>query len=857
MSKKDILDRISQQTRTTAVRTRQEDGSLTPEVRTQTTRVGAGVIRRRRKRNGAGEVALPPVSVGLPELKSSGDEATEEPEVLETEAPEVVEAEAAAEAAAVEEEPQEAVEEAAPETDEAPVEDVVSAEPVEAAPVEEEAAPVEEEAEVSEPQVVEAPPVEVAPEKPSTGLSSLPGLGSAVIKPPPGYDPKKPKAAQPAAKEGAGDQWREAEKKVGRTGREKEAEEEGLKGKPKPKRRVRRQAFMDDFRMNMPMRRKRNRRSGPKTPSPKPKAQKRKVQVNGTISVGEFSKQMGLKASEIIKSLLGMGVPATINEQLDFETVQLVAQEFEYEAVQVGFQEESHLIIVEEGAQEESGEGRPPVVTVMGHVDHGKTTLLDSIRQAEVAAGEAGGITQHIGAYQVSHNDELVTFIDTPGHEAFTAMRARGANVTDIVILVVAADDGVMPQTVESINHARAAEVPIVVAVNKCDKPGVSADAIRQRLMEHELVPEEYGGDTVMVNVSALKGEGIDDLLDAVMLVAELHEYQANPDRHAEGVVLEACLEKGRGPVATVLVKNGTLEVGQNLVLGSTYGRIRAMSDYSGNSIKQAGPSSPVEIIGLTAVPSAGDEFSVVSSEKDAKALGEHRAEAIRHGQITTRKRVSLEDLFAEQQEEEVVTLNLVVKGDVQGSVEALRSSFTSLEIPGADIKVLHSGVGGVTESDVTLASAYGAIVIGFNVRPDSKARVSAEKAGVEIRGYKVIYEALDEVKLAAQGLLAPEFKEQHQASVEIRVIFTVPKLGAVAGCMVIDGKVVRGHEARLVRDGVVVWEGKLSSLRRFKDDVREVEKGYECGIGLENFHDIKEGDTLETYSLVEVARAL
>jgi len=683
-------------------------------------------------------------------------------------------------------------------------------------------------------------------------MPDLPALGSAVISLPPGYDPANPrKAAEKPAEESPASPWRSA-KPGSRPGAKEGEDAEGKGGKPRrQKRRGRRQALMDDYRIPSHTRRKRNKRSGPKAASPQPKAQKRKVQVDGTLSVGELAHQLGLKAPRVIKTLMDMGQEATINEQLEFDTVQLVAQEFDYEAVQVGFQEEEHLIVHEE--VEESMASRAPVVTVMGHVDHGKTTLLDTIRKASVASGEAGGITQHIGAYQVDHNGQSISFIDTPGHEAFTAMRARGAGVTDIVILVVAADDGVMPQTVESINHARAAGVPIIVAVNKCDKPGVSPDNIRQRLMEHELVPEEYGGETIMCNVSALEGDGIDSLLESVLLVAELQEYKADPERHAEGVVLEARLEKGRGAVATLLVQKGTLSNGDSLVLGAVAGRVRAMCNHLGEAVKTAGPSMPVEIIGLEGVPVAGDDFTVVKNAAAARSLAEHRHGMDRQQGMTTRQKLTLEDLFAMSDEGETVALNLVIKADVQGSVEALKASLEGVDVEGVDVKVLHSGVGGITESDVTLATAYNAIILGFNVRPDSKARLAGDSAGVDIRTYKVIYEALDEVKAAAMGMLEPTFKEQHESSVEVRKTFTIPKMGTIAGCMVIEGKVVRGHTARLVRDGIVIWEGKLSSLRRFKDDVRDVEKGYECGIGLENYSDIKEGDTVETFTLQEV----
>ncbi|MEE2751769.1 MAG: translation initiation factor IF-2 [Myxococcota bacterium] len=865
MAKKDILDRLSQPSSPTVVRKRREEdvATSTEAGKTQTTRVGTKVIRRRRKRGGDTDAAASPPA-GLPTMASPSTEEAPAETVEAAPPPVESEAEAPVEAPAAEE----TVESAPESTEEAPVAETVAVEPAEPA---EASAPVESEpkaeAAADAPETVsveQAAPVE-AETAPSEAVVSegadkrrkmpdLPALGSAVISLPPGYDPANPrKAAEKPAEETSTSPWRSGKpgtRGAGEAGAEKD---EGRGGKPRrPKRRGRRQALMDDFRLPTHTRRKRNKRSGPKAPSPQPKAQKRKVQVDGTISVGELAHQLGLKAPHVIKTLMGMGQEATINEQLEFDTVQLVAQEFEYEAVQVGFQEEEHFIEHED--VDDAQVSRAPVVTVMGHVDHGKTTLLDTIRKASVASGEAGGITQHIGAYQVDHNGQSISFIDTPGHEAFTAMRARGAGVTDIVILVVAADDGVMPQTVESINHARAAGVPIIVAVNKCDKPGVTPDTIRQRLMEHELVAEEYGGDTIMCNVSALQGDGIDSLLESVLLVAELQEYKANPDRHAEGVVLEARLEKGRGAVATLLVQKGTLSAGDSLVLGAVAGRVRAMSNHLGEPVKAAGPSMPVEIIGLEGVPVAGDDFTVVKNAAAARSLAEHRHGIDRQQGMSHRQKVTLEDLFSMSEEGETVDLNLVIKADVQGSVEALKASLEGVDVEGVNVKVLHSGVGGITESDVTLATAYNAIILGFNVRPDSKARLAGDSAGVDIRTYKVIYEALDEVKAAALGMLEPTFKEQHESSIEVRKTFTIPKIGTIAGCMVIEGKVVRGHTARLVRDGIVIWEGKLSSLRRFKDDVRDVEKGYECGIGLENYADIKEGDTVETFTLQEVS---
>jgi translation initiation factor IF-2 len=882
MSKKDILDRLSTTGSKTVVRKRAAVEPVAAKGATSSTRIRAGVIRRRRK--GSDPVAvpeLPPVKMEAPKAEAPKVEApkVEEKaiakEAAKAEAPKAEEKAIAKEAAPVKEESSVSAEAAEPVVKKPKASKVKKEAPVKAEPatVAEASEAVEAPTKTAEPpkkeapKAVEAKKVQSEPAKSESsgpkGLPRLPGLGSAVVRPPPGYDPANPSASIEASKaeakstEEKQDRWSTASNPADSKSKgygEKKGEEDRGRPRPAQRRGRRRQTFGDDFyNTHAPQRRKRNRRSGPKKASPQPKAQKRRIQIDHTVSVKQLGQEMGVKATAVLKTLIGMGTMVTLNDQIDFDTAQLVAAEFEYEVINIGFAEGDHLIVVDEA--DEGAEKRPAVVTIMGHVDHGKTTLLDSIRNASVAEGEAGGITQHIGAYQVERKGELITFIDTPGHQAFTDMRARGAQVTDIVIIVVAADDGIMPQTVESINHAKAAGVPIIVAVNKCDKPGVNPDTVRQRLMEHELVPEEYGGDTIMANVSALKGQGLEDLLDSILLVAELHEYTALIDRHADGVVLEARLEKGRGAVATLLVKNGTLEKGQSVVLGTTAGRVRAMTDSSGNVIKSAGPSMPVEVIGLSQVPQAGDAFAVVKSDKDAKALAENRAAELKAKAQVKPTKVTLEDLFsmAEAEAGGVKDLNLIVKADVQGSIEALKSSLEKIEVEGIAVKVLHSGVGGITESDVSLASAYGAIVIGFNVRPDGGARRASEVQGVQCRYYKVIYEALDEIEAAAKGLLEPTIEEQHRASIQVRQIFTVPKVGTVAGCMVMDGKVTRGQKTRLLRDSIIIWEGSLSSLRRFKDDVKEVEKGYECGIGLENYNDIKEGDVIESYELVEI----
>ncbi len=703
-----------------------------------------------------------------------------------------------------------------------------------------------------------------APGTTPTGKPRFDGLGAAVVKPPPGYDPNDPLGSRRRAREAAeasvratrsteGPRW--TAPTPGAEEGKKDAKTDRTRGRPrrKPRRAGRVEMLMDDMPSTV-RRKRRTRRAGPKKASPQAKAIKRRVQVDGDITVGQLAKSLSVKAGQVIQVLMGLGQAARINDIIDLDTAQLVAADFDFEVVDVTFKEEEHMIQIETAADDGDKEPRPAVITIMGHVDHGKTSLLDYIRKAKVAAGEAGGITQHISAYQFQHEGELVTFIDTPGHAAFTEMRARGANATDIVILVVAADDGVMPQTIESINHTRAADVPIVVAINKCDKKGVNPAVVRQRLLEHDLVPEEFGGDTLMVDVSAITGQGIPELLDAVTLQAEMLELGANADRHAEGIVLEARLEKGRGPVATIIVQKGTLKRSDSIVVGTTHGRIRALTDFRGKKLKKAGPSTPVEIMGLDDVPVAGDHFTVVGNDKAAKALAEHRFEAVRQGNLTRRQKLTFEELLSQAQGAEIKNLNLVVKADVQGSLEALKGSLDRLQVEGVQLKVLHDGVGAISESDITLASTYGAVVVGFSIRPDPKARRAAEQQGVEIKTYKVIYELLDDIRAAMVGMLSPIVQEEYLGTAEVRATFNVPKVGTVAGCYVQDGHILRSGLARLVRDGVEVWEGKLASLKRFKDDVREVQSGFECGLGLEGFNDIKVGDTIQVFRKIEVA---
>ncbi|MBQ7012243.1 MAG: translation initiation factor IF-2 [Clostridia bacterium] len=584
------------------------------------------------------------------------------------------------------------------------------------------------------------------------------------------------------------------------------------------------------------------------------KKQNLTVTIGDTIVLSELASRLKQTAANVIKKLMTMGFMATINQELDFETACLVAEEFGAKVTkEVVVSIEDRLFTDSDDSETDLVE-RAPVICVMGHVDHGKTSLLDAIRNTHVTAGEAGGITQHIGAYRVEVNGRPITFLDTPGHEAFTAMRARGAQATDIAILVVAADDGIMPQTVEAINHAKQAGVDIIVAINKMDKPSANPDAIKQALTKYELLPEEWGGDTICCPVSALTHQGIDDLLENVLLVADVKELKANPNRHAKGIVIEAKLDKGRGPVATVLVQNGTLHSGDIVIAGTSVGRVRAMTDHKGKLLKEAGPSVPVEIIGLSEVPEAGDEFNAVEDEKMARTLAEQRRSTAKEEQFKENSRISLDALFT-RISEGVKDLNIIVKADVGGSAEAVKASLVKLSNDEVKVNVIHSAAGGITEGDVSFAAASGAIIIGFNVRPDKTAMDSAERQNVEIRTYRIIYECIEEIEAAMKGMLAPEFKEVVLGHAEVRKTIRVPNVGTIAGSYVQDGKVSRNAMIRVVRDGVVIFEDKISSLKRFKDDAREVNQGYECGIGLEKFNDIKEGDILEAYVMEEVER--
>ncbi|SCM88466.1 translation initiation factor IF-2 [Bacillus mycoides] len=581
-----------------------------------------------------------------------------------------------------------------------------------------------------------------------------------------------------------------------------------------------------------------------------------KITFSGSLTVGDLAKKLSKEPSEIIKKLFMLGIMATINQDLDKDTIELIATDYGIELEEeVVVSETEFETFIDEQDDEENLKERPAVVTIMGHVDHGKTTLLDSIRNSKVTAGEAGGITQHIGAYQVDVNDKKITFLDTPGHAAFTTMRARGAQVTDITILVVAADDGVMPQTVEAISHAKAAGVPIIVAVNKMDKPAANPDRVMQELTEYELVPEAWGGDTIFVPISAIQGEGIDNLLEMILLVSEVEEYKANPNRYAAGTVIEAQLDKGKGTIATLLVQNGTLRVGDPIVVGTSFGRVRAMVSDIGRRVKVAGPSTPVEITGLNEVPQAGDRFMAFADEKKARQIGESRAQEALVAQRGEKSKFSLEDLFQQIQEGDVKEINLIVKADVQGSVEAMAASLRKIDVEGVKVKIIHTGVGAITESDVILASASNAIVIGFNVRPDVNAKRTAELEKVDVRLHRIIYKVIEEIESAMQGMLDPEFEEKVIGQAEVRQTFKVTKVGTIAGCYVIDGKITRDSGVRIIRDGVVVFEGKLDTLKRFKDDVKEVAQNYECGITIERYNDLKEGDIIEAYVMEEVKR--
>lgn len=597
----------------------------------------------------------------------------------------------------------------------------------------------------------------------------------------------------------------------------------------------------------------------PPTP-PKPKELPEKIVFSESLTVAELAKKLYREPSELIKKLFMLGVVATINQSLDKDAIELICDDYGVQVEEEIKVDVTDLDVYFENELNETVDKsklveRPPVVTIMGHVDHGKTTLLDSLRNTKVTLGEAGGITQHIGAYQLEIHDKKITFLDTPGHAAFTAMRARGAQITDITILVVAADDGVMPQTIEAINHAKAAGMPIIVAVNKIDKPQANPDRVMQELTEYELVPEAWGGDTIFAPISAKFGEGLENLLDMILLVSEVEELKANPNRRAIGSVIEAELDKGRGPVATLLVQDGTLNIGDPIVVGNTFGRVRAMVNDLGRRVKKVGPSTPVEITGLNDVPQAGDRFVVFEDEKTARNIGETRASRALVAQRSATNRVSLDNLFEHMKAGEMKEVNVIIKADVQGSVEALAASLRKIDVEGVNVKIIHTAVGAINESDITLAAASNAIVIGFNVRPTAQAREAAENESVDIRLHRVIYKAIDEIEAAMKGMLDPEFQEKIIGQAQVRQTINVSKVGTIAGCYVTDGKITRDSGVRIIRDGIVVFEGEIATLKRFKDDAKEVAKGYECGITVQNFNDIKEDDVIEAYVMEEIER--
>ena len=601
---------------------------------------------------------------------------------------------------------------------------------------------------------------------------------------------------------------------------------------------------------------KNNKKGKNNKPAAEPKEMPSKITYEEGITVGELADKLNIESSGIIKKLFLLGIVANINQSLDEETLELIADDYGVEIEkEVVVNEEDLTTYFDDEEDDPDAIERPAVVTIMGHVDHGKTTLLDSIRNTKVTAGEAGGITQHIGAYQIENNGKKITFLDTPGHAAFTTMRARGAQVTDITILVVAADDGVMPQTIEAINHAKEADVPTIVAVNKVDKPTANPDRVMQELTEYGLIPEDWGGDTIFVPLSALNGDGIDDLLEMIGLVAEVQELKANPDKQAVGTVIEAELDKSRGPAASLLVQNGTLHVGDSIVVGNTYGRVRAMVNDLGQRIKTAGPSTPVEITGINDVPQAGDRFVIFKDEKQARRIGEARHEASVIQQRQESKNVSLDNLFEQMKQGEMKDLNVIIKGDVQGSVEALAASLMKIDVEGVNVRIIHTAVGAINESDVTLANASNGIIVGFNVRPDAGAKRAAEAENVDMRLHRVIYNVIEEIESAMKGLLDPEFEEQVIGQAEVRQTFKVSKVGTIAGSYVTEGKITRNAGVRVIRDGIVQFEGELDTLKRFKDDAKEVSQGYECGITIANFNDIKEGDIIEAFEMVEIER--
>ena len=830
------------------------------DVAVEVTRVKPTVIRRRKKQVPALEAAPEEESPQVQEEMPAEEAAPVEKEAAEIE---TVEAEATA-SEPEEEAASEAAEETVEREPEAEIEpEAAPAEPATAG----ETAAAEADASASPPEEAPAPSADQeAPAKPVKKKKGKREAPAKIIKlpvgpPPETLKPSAPKAAPSEPPEPGKVVPLEADR-PGRSRGRKKGEEPGKDKKFfKKKISFRRKEVIEgqDLYDETKVRGKKGRKAakakpvkGQKTQITTPKAIKRRIKIDDAIMLSDLAKRMGIKAGEMIKKLMSMGVMATVNQTIDFETASLVASEFGYEVEKAAFEEEAVLSAVGEEDPEKL-ETRSPVVTIMGHVDHGKTSLLDVIRKTKVTEMEAGGITQHIGAYSVQTGRGQISFLDTPGHEAFTAMRARGAGVTDIVILVVAADDGVMPQTVEAINHSRAAGVPIIVAVNKIDKANADPEKVIRQLAEAGLTPEDWGGDTIFVHVSAKQRTGIEELLEMILLQAELLELKANPEKLARGHVIEAKLDSGRGPVATVLIQDGTLHAGQSVVCGVHHGKIRAMIDDRGHQQDTAGPSMPVEILGLSGVPVAGDEMVALADEKAAKQVSEHRLAKQRAMELAKSSRVSLESLFDKMAEEEVKELNLIIKADVHGSIEALKDSLTDLSTEEVKISVIHSATGTITESDVSLAAVSDAIILGFNVRPNPKVYELAQEEHVDMRFYDVIYNAIKDIKDAIVGMMASTFEERLLGRAEVRQTFHVPKVGTIAGCYVTDGRIERNQSIRVLREGVVIYDGKIASLKRYKDDVKEAAAGYECGINIEKFNDVKVGDVLECYYLEEI----
>ena len=814
------------------------------------TRIKPTVIRRRKK-----------VKVEVaPEPPAEPEDAAEEKVAPEVPEEPVVEKEAAATEEAAEIADEQAAEEA-PAVEEEPTEEesATTAEPVAEpdTPVElkdkKAKKPAKKTKKEEAAKIIQLPvkPVEKpAPRKPAK--KDAPGAGAVPARKGAGPGPPAAFADAPAA-DGKKKKWK-------KKGEEGDRQKKFLKKKISFRRKsvVEGQDLYDvGYKGRKPRKGAKAKASAPaqKTQITTAKAIKRRIKVDDAIILSELAKRMGIKANEMIKALMGMGVMATVNQSIDYDTAVLVASEFDYEVERASFEEET--ILKQEVDDPAKLHERPPVVTIMGHVDHGKTSLLDVIRQTRITENEAGGITQHIGAYHVETDKGRIAFLDTPGHEAFTAMRSRGAEITDLVVLVVAADDGVMPQTIEAINHSKAAEVPIIVAVNKIDKANADPDRVKRELAENGLTPEDWGGDTIFVHVSAKEQQGIDDLLEMISLQAEVLELKANAEKLAYGHVVEAKIDSGRGPVATVLVQEGTLRNGDPVVCGIHFGKIRAMLDDRGFQVEEAGPSIPVEVLGLSGVPMAGDEFVALDDEKSAKQVSEHRIQKQRSKELAQTNRLSLEGLYEQIQQGEVKDLNLIIKADVHGSIEALSEALTKLSNEEVKVNVVQSATGTITESDIYLAAVSNAIIIGFNVRPTPKVQAFAGEENVDMRFYNVIYDVIKDVKGAMVGLMESTFKEHVMGVAEVREVFQIPKIGAIAGSYITEGKIERGQNIRVVRDGVVLYEGKNSSLRRFKDDVKEVQAGYECGIGVENFNDIKVGDVLECYYLEEIRPAI